>query len=273
VQSPSVAFSPNAAVLAVGYGEGSVRLWDVGTGTVARTLAAHADALHAVAFSPDGRTLATGSARGLEQGPGEIKLWDVASGRQRWVHKLERGVLAVAFSPDGRTLAVGENYRGGPPNDIKILDAATGRLSRSLPQADVRLFGTFSSVAFSPDGKTLAAGNWNQTVPLWNLATGRVVRRLKCAAVVDSVAFSPDGRRLVTGSGDGAVKLWDVGTGREILTLQGSKQDTWVAFSPDGRRLAAGSLQPEVLLWESATPREVAAREARGRTITSPVAR
>jgi WD domain, G-beta repeat len=115
------------------------------------------------------------------------------------------------------------------------------------------------SVAFSPDGKRLAAGSHDGTVKLWDASTGEELRTLKGHSdSVRSVAFSPDGKRLATGSHDGTAKLWDTSTGEELRTLKGHSSDIWpVAFSPDGKRLATGSNDGTVKLWDANTGQEL----------------
>ena len=127
------------------------------------------------------------------------------------------------------------------------------------------------SVAFSPDGRTLATGSDDNTVKLWDIANGKELRTLEGHAdVVSSVAFSPDGRTLATGSYDRTVKLWDIANGKELRTLEGHASPVWsVAFSPDGRTLVSGgggervkdgkeTRFGEILLWRAATDEEVA---------------
>jgi hypothetical protein len=119
------------------------------------------------------------------------------------------------------------------------------------------------SVAFSPDGRTLAIGSDDTTVRLWEVATGREIATLRGHELdVSSVAFSPDGRTLATGSMDKTARLWEVATGKEIATLRGDKTEASVysvAFSPDGRTLATGSEDWTARLWEVTTGREIAA--------------
>jgi WD40 repeat protein/serine/threonine protein kinase len=113
------------------------------------------------------------------------------------------------------------------------------------------------SLNFSPDGQRLVSGSYDETVRIWDSATGQELFSLKHAGVT-SVAFSPDGQRLASGSSDGTVKLWDSATGQELFSLKGHAEGVWsVAFSPDGQRLASGSADQTVRIWDSATGKEL----------------
>jgi len=126
------------------------------------TLNGHMGPVNGVAYSPDGKTLASGGGK-------TIKLWDVATGKELVTfqgHTL--GVYAVAFSPDGKTLASGSGWI--EPEEVKLWDVATGK---TLATIKGKPDDVVSTVAFSPDGKTLASGSWNGTVKLWDMKTGK----------------------------------------------------------------------------------------------------
>ena len=159
-------------------------------------LLGHTDQVMSVAFSPDGKLLASGSWDST------IILWGVASGQK--VHTLtgHNKVTSVAFSPDGKLLA-----SGSWDSTIILWDVASGQEVRTLENPT----GMANSVAFSPDGKLLASGLISGTVKLWDVASGQEVRTLTGHNdFVTSVAFSPDGKLLASGSFDKTVMLWEV---------------------------------------------------------------
>ncbi|MFZ2349580.1 MAG: PKD domain-containing protein [Candidatus Bipolaricaulis anaerobius] len=154
----------------------------------------------------------------------------------------------VVFSPDGRYLAVGTSL------GIELRDSQTLELVRFFSGHTSDVY----SVAFSPDGSLLASGSDDNTIKLWEVATGRLVRTLTGHTWdVYSVAFSPDGSLLASASYQ-EIKLWDVATGRLVRTLTGHTGSVLsVAFSPDGKLLASGSDDNTIKLWEVATGRLV----------------
>jgi WD40 repeat protein len=229
-----------------------------------RTLRAHSGWVTGVAFSSDGRRLASGS---WDQ---TVKFWDVPTGQElSTVGTKVKEVQALAFSPEGHWLATeNSNYT------VTLWDAGTGREIRRLPSDRPPVaFGTnwVYSIAFSPDGRYLASAVDDKTIRLWDVNTGRGVRDLtSLRRSVSYAAFSPDGRCLASGDGDKGIRIWDVFTGEEIRTLHGHKKPIYaVAFSPDGRWLASASADKNIKLWDVAAGREIHTLTGHGSSVSS----
>ena len=244
--SGEIAYAPNGAWLAVPSSIG-IWLYNPRTGL----LRDHLDTgfARSVAFAPGSRTLASG-------GRGEIRLWQVGSGRLRGTLGGYPGfVRSVAFAPDGRTLA------GAGGGEIRLWDAASGQLKATLELDE----GEVESLAFSPNGRTLASGGGDYSIRLWDVDSGQPGIILDGHdGRVESVAFAPDGRTLASAGWDGAVRLWDAQTGKPGLVLErpaeyGVGDWVWsVAFSPDGKILASAHLDA-IRLWDAASGRLEAA--------------
>jgi WD40 repeat protein len=233
--------SRDGKTLVTAGADGNIRIWNVATGQVERTLSGHTNSLYKAVFSTDEKLIASSSRDQT------ARIWDVATGRE--LYKLTGfrcSVKSVAFSPDGKTLAV-----VGNDGMLKLWNVKTGKELKSLvhsdsPDVDVSVY----SVVFSRDGRKIYAGNGDGTISEWDAAAGKEKRSWKAhGGTVFALAFNSDYSVLASGSEDEAnVKLWDTSTWRETRTLGEKKTEGLleqlhpVAFSPDGRLIAASFL-------------------------------
>ena len=210
-----------------------------------KIITGHSGAVNGVAFSPDGRRLAT---VGLDK---TVRVWDAATGQQVGAPMTGHGdnVIGVAFSPDGHLVA-----SASMDMTARVWDAETGQQVGGPLRGHT---GSVLGVAFSPDGNWLATASTDRTVQLWDVRTGQPVgaRVVGHTGSVVSVAFSPDGRRLATASDDQTVRLWDARTGQQVgAPLVGHLGPVLsVVFSPDGHRLASASMDKTVRVWDADT--------------------
>ncbi len=209
------------------------------------TLRGHQDSIWSVAWSPDGKKLATSSKDST------TKVWNASTGRELLtLHSQQGPIESVAWSPDGSRLATASE-----DHTTKIWDAATGRELVTLNGHQ----GQVMSVAWSPDGSRLATASRDNTAKLWDAATGRELLTLSGhEGPVLSVSWSPDGSRLATASGDNTAKVWQVESGREILSLRGHHARVEsVAWSANGGQLATASWDHTAKTWDASTGREL----------------
>lgn len=256
----SAVFSPDGKTVATAGSDGVVKLWDASTAQQRLTLSGHTGEVYSVAFTPDGRTVISAGhdqvihLHDAETGQPRTRtaLTSGSTGETEGRHSLELGpealaVSAIDFSPDGTTLAVAAGSR------LTLHNTSSGQEQKTVRTANA----TILALRYFPDGRTLATGNADLRVMLWDaVADTNPVVLPRCSHPVYSVAPSPDGRSLATGGGipgqPGEVIVWDVASRRKRLQL--IRHPLWVravAFSPDGTLLATGCGDGVVRLWDS----------------------
>ena len=209
-QVNSVKFSPSGDLVAMGSGDGLIRLVGAADGRPLIQTAGHHGQINDLALSADGSTLVTASY------DLSAIVWDVETRVARATLRGQDGpVYSVAISPDGDTIATG--LGGGGPYVVQLWDAETGELRREL----VGHGNMINSLAFSNDGEMLASGSNDNTVKLWDAKAGRERRTLAADQNIRAVAISPDGCKVAAGGPAATIKLWNAETGKEEKTLLG----------------------------------------------------
>jgi RNA polymerase sigma factor (sigma-70 family) len=259
-QVMAVSLSPDGRHVAAGGGSaggsGVVRVWDAATGTAVWSADDHKAEVLAIAYAPDGSSVVTAAADGL------VKVRDPKTGAvRRTLEGHDGGATSVTFSADGALLACGEG-RGA----TRLWEAKTGRLLRTCKATGSQAAAAgdpsrrlFTSLAFSPDGRTLVtnASSFDEPVRFWDTRTGDLKKEFTDKGHGGQpVALSPDGSILAAGGK--TVKLWDVRTGELLRELSGHLKITYsIAFSADGRLLVSGGSYGTTNVWEVATGRHL----------------
>ncbi|MDB9450641.1 protein kinase domain-containing protein [Dolichospermum circinale] len=277
----SVAYSPDGQTLASGSDDDTIKLWNVKTGNLLQTVTGHSDSVYSVAYSPDGQTLASGSSdktikiwqipafiskAPVQQTQSQVSQPPVSTPQSQPVTipapqttipvkntKLIKLLIAAILGLIGTQIYGYARYGVFPVNPISIIANLSSGIS-----LEKTLTGHSSlvwSVAYSPDGQTLASGSFDKTIKLWNIKTGNLLQTLEGHSdSVDSVAYSPNGQTLASGSRDSTIKLWNIKTGNLLQTLEGhSDMVLSVEYSPDGQTLASGSRDNTIKLWNVKT--------------------
>jgi sugar lactone lactonase YvrE len=249
-----MAVSRDGALVATSAGDRTIRLWDPATGEEVRRLKLVGGYVNQAALSPDGKMVASGDG-----------LWDVRSGKRLARLKSVTGMEVMVFAPDGRTLALANPWPAPRATNkrptVRLWDVAQAKEIKSFEEQPVH------ALTYAPDGKTLAAGNGDGTIALWDVGTGRERRRIPGhRREVNSVAFSPDGKVVASSSFDGDLFLWDAASGQRLRQLSRDKDPRSgrvnvlaVTFAHNGKMLASAE-QPftsrdgaSITLWELAT--------------------
>ncbi len=249
----TVAFTPDGKTLVTGSKDKTIKLWDVATGRPRATLRGHTGCTHGFAFTADGRLMASANCDHT------IKLWELPAGREKATLRGHVGeVRSLAFTPDDQTLVscsglYDKGAKRWAAGEIKVWDVAAGRERATLPAHA----GLVVALALSPDGQLLATGGTDGVIKLWDLATRRERATLPGHRdVVMALAFSADGQLLASAGGregrPGEVKLWDVAARRELTALRGHTDAVNSVVFTSGGRLVSGSEDRTVKIWELA---------------------
>jgi RNA polymerase sigma factor (sigma-70 family) len=255
-----VSLSSDGTKLAThGQEQGQIVVWELATGKRLSPTRGHQRAIGSVAFSPDGKTLATGSWDET------LRLWDAANGKEQRSFRLTFGVQ-VTFIPDGKTLAAGSDN-----GVVHTWDAATGKELRRFSTHK----GGLGHLVFAADGKTCISTGVNRLdiasdrntststsdklIRRWRVDTGTEIGRFEgLEQAATRLALAPDGRTMVSVSPDKTARLWDVSSGKEMRQFRG--QEGWlgcVTYSPDGKTVAAAGEDRIIRVWDITTSEEV----------------
>lgn len=224
--------------------DGTIQLWSAESGEILKTFPERTDYIRAIAFSPDGKILASSNDK-------IIKMWSTETGQQlkTFVGHTDP-VDSITFSPDGKVLAV-----GGKDKTIELWSVENEKQIGNIPEHT----NYIRALAFSPDGKTLAGGIEDNTIKLWSINNGRLLKTFTGHTdYVVSFVISPDGKTLASGSGDKTIKLWSIENGLLLKSFKGHTDYVYsVAFSSDGKVLASESNDKSIKLWDVVSGHEL----------------
>lgn len=285
----SLMFSPDGKTIITGSTDTGVKLWDVQTGKIIRTLHGQHEGVTSAAFSPDGQKVLTG---GIE---GNIELWDRKTGMKMlsFDNQTHHPILSISFSPDGR-----KAVSGGTDYNVRVWDIETGRQDFVL----LGHRGPVKSVSFSADGKMVLSAGGDKKVggccKWWDIETRKEIGEIYDTDYIKFAAFTPDGKRILIGSGrtlklwdtkqrnrlltldhrnfvdcaalshdgklalsagsSGTINIWNIDTGRLIIKLKGHNNTVFsLSFSPDDRTVLSGAADGTIKLWEVITGVEI----------------
>jgi serine/threonine protein kinase len=219
--------------------EASANSWFVPIGTTLYTYHGHNNVVNAVAWSPDGIRIASGS------NDNTVQVWNATDGTHVFTYQGHSNVVnAVAWSPDGTRIASGSN-----DNTVQVWDATDGTHVFTYSGHSQAV----NAVAWSPDSARIASGSLDTTVQVWDASDGGQLYTYRGHSdLVNAVAWSPDSKRIASGSDDFTVQVWDATNGNHVFTYHGHPDSVFaVAWSPDGTRIASGSNDHTVQVWDA----------------------
>ncbi|QSV73638.1 MAG: WD40 repeat domain-containing protein [Aphanizomenon flos-aquae KM1D3_PB] len=228
-----------------------------GGGGLIRTIYGHSSYVNAIAVTPDGKSLISGSSDRT------IKIWDVVTGAEKFILRGHSdSVNAITVTTDGKSL-----ISASSDETIKIWDVGTGREEFTIYSHSRYV----NAIAVISDGKSLISGSSDGTIKIWDVGTGREEFTLRGhSGYANALELTPDGKTVIFGSFDGKIKIWDIGTDAEKFTLKGhSRSITAIALTPDGKTLVSGSFDGKIKIWDIGTGAEKFTLKGHSRLITA----
>jgi len=256
VNADSVAISHDSKYLACSYSDGIdhvngiVKIFEIETAKLTKTLTGHAKKISSVSYTPDGKYLATGSEDST------LKVWDVGSGKcLTTISDIivgMQGETSIIYSPDGKVLTTLHK-----DNTIKLWEVASRRCVKILTPKTTghpALPGDIRSIAYTPDGRCLAVADWEKNIKLLEVETGIGLKTLRSyAGFAGEAKYSPDGAYMVSGMGNGSIKLWKMASGKFKILSGHTDSINDIIYSPDGAYLVTSSDDSTIKLWEVAS--------------------
>lgn len=250
----ALALSADGRTIVTGAINGVIHLWDAATGKQKRCITGNYHQINALAFSPDGRTLAAASDA--------VRFWDLEGERRRWpTLKSAQGMNDLAFAPDGKAL-----YTSDSDRRLRVWDLTTTEPKSVLLKGQT---GTCLGLALSPDGKTLASGNIDSKVYVLDPTGADPVGTFQVGGgKVFRVAYSSDGRFLAAAAvPSNSIHIWDLKERTERVLGRKTHYNS-LAFSPNNRYVAANGIDGHLYLWDPATGDQLARRKVGGLALT-----
>ncbi|MBT31266.1 MAG: hypothetical protein CMO01_16550 [Thalassobius sp.] len=241
-----VTINPSHTTIATTASDGVIKLWDIASGRILRTLDGHSSKVNAISFSSDGKLLVSGS---YDQ---TVKVWEVSTGMN--IQTLEghtSPIQTVAFSPDDLIVASGSGDFSKDSSDtsIKIWEVLTGKMIHSFEGHEK----STSTLTFNSNGRYLVSGGWDNKVILWSLSNNKKLREY-CGHTekINTVKFNPDGMSFASCSQDKTIKTWDIVSGEMLYNLPDNLGNSnSFSYSVDGRYIISGGLNHQINMWRS----------------------